>query len=353
MSSINEDRQTLMYKGCLRLKIEGNGSKVTFQTNKELSLLYCPIQKVGSTFWRPILKNKVTVDAYIQTTAQYDAKNILGEKHEKPLKFVFVRNPYERALSGYVDKLFGTNTQFWKQSGQHIVRTFRHYPSNHSLLCGHDVTFLEYFQYIIHAENTLIKRNVHFSPMFHHCNLCSEKYDFIGKLETFKDDASYILNVLAERGRNNYKDDLIIDEQTEGNRLENKIHLIYNMKRDIEMCIPFYEALTRTWRNFQIRGLIGKNVSMPITKEESHRIQRDEVKTIVVEAWKKSGGRDYRMNNKLEAFREAYETIPVNLLENFISAFRPDFELLGYDPRPSTIFDKTGTNNKTFNYFKL
>lgn len=81
------------------------------------NLLYCQIQKVGSTFIRNLLSKVIEY-----STASKTRTSLMRLQNWKDLgflklhsviqnsdKFMFVRDPYSRVLSGYVDKLFSPN----------------------------------------------------------------------------------------------------------------------------------------------------------------------------------------------------------------------------------------------------
>lgn len=111
------------------------------------------------------------------------------------LKFVFVRNPFERLLSAYRDKLNPGNKYFQTEFGRKIVRTYRLNASQESLLLGHDVTFREFIQYLInfHSSDEKAVFNEHWRPVFDMCLPCVVRYDIVGKYETINDDAWLVL----------------------------------------------------------------------------------------------------------------------------------------------------------------
>lgn len=94
------------------------------------------------------------------------------------VRFMFVREPYSRLLSAFVDKLFCPNPYFWKSIGTYIMKNFRTNATEASMNCGHDVTFPEVVKYVIHAQQTGKHRDGHFIPTHDHCNLCLVKYHF-------------------------------------------------------------------------------------------------------------------------------------------------------------------------------
>ena len=91
--------------------------------------------------------------------SQYNVEEI---KHrlDNYMKFMFVRHPLERLLSAYRNKSYdnkpserflnvSANEYFRLHYGTTITKEYRANPSNESLLRGHDVTFLEFFSYLI------------------------------------------------------------------------------------------------------------------------------------------------------------------------------------------------------------
>ena len=127
------------------------------------NLVYCQIQKVGSTFIRNLLRKvsqqgKISSDNRLQRLTEQTGIGF-AELHyaiHQSDKFMFVREPYSRVLSGYVDKLFSPNTQYWKATGSYIVSKIRKNADPLSLRCGHDVTFAEFVRYIIQSEIRII-----------------------------------------------------------------------------------------------------------------------------------------------------------------------------------------------------
>lgn len=79
------------------------------------------------------------------------------------------------------------------------MKDIRMHPSILSLSCGHDVSFPEFVKFIIFSEKTLRMGDRHFMPMYEHCWPCQIKYDVIGKMETFKNDSIYILQILQKK----------------------------------------------------------------------------------------------------------------------------------------------------------
>lgn len=318
---------------------------IALKVEQKYPIGYCAIPKLASTFWKRVLPSNNILQMGTNLTSQL-------QNHDNSFTFMFVRNPYERVLSGYVDKLFTPNTLFWGWTGEYIMKQgYRRNPSERSLRCGHDVTFSEFFRYLIHSEKERKKANAHFTPMYRQCGACRMHYDVIGHFETFAQDADFIFETILNKTGLDMSTNIDAGV-TERLRIENKIGLVFGMKQTILKCMNFQEALERVWRSLQIRGFLGKSVKMPLTLDESETFTAAQVIDVFLEARKKSSASDMRTNNK-EALVEAFRQVPISMLEMYLELYSPDFELYGYDKRPAAIFSRTNQINNTYKFFHI
>jgi len=181
-------------------------------------LLYCEVPKIACTNWKRILlmlTGKMnTTDPeqlrhilvhskyqrkYLRTLNTYDPKEILFKiKHY--YKFMFVREPLERIVSAYRDKFVTSNNQLFRlRYGRKIILRYRKFPTNHSLQYGDDVRFIEFVQYLLDLKGDK-EFEAHWRFYNQLCQPCQLGYDFIGKYETLKEDASFILEELGIKG---------------------------------------------------------------------------------------------------------------------------------------------------------
>lgn len=119
----------------------------------------------------------------------------LGELLEllpSALSFLFVRDPFERILSAYRNKLEGNRNSFYKALGNKIVHRFRHrsqaqlYPR-----CG--PTFEEFVRFLIEEHAAGRRFDEHWAPVYSFCTPCSVNFSIIGKTETFQRDSEFII----------------------------------------------------------------------------------------------------------------------------------------------------------------
>ncbi|XP_070175159.1 carbohydrate sulfotransferase 13-like [Littorina saxatilis] len=307
------------------------------------TITYCPIQKVGSTTWNAIFRSIHKV---------MKERNIPPVKIDTPpgkrdVLFAFVREPYGRLLSAYVDKIFAPNTVFWGMTGRYIVQHFRPNASNHSLECGHDVTFPEFVKYVIHSQTTGHHRDGHFIPTHDHCEMCRYPYTYIGHLETVKEDMPFILKAIHSPVGYN---------RTYGNEsLTNSFAMpLRGMRARVKSCMSLDEAARRVWKKMQIRGFIHKSIPFPLTRAHTRNISVEEVQAAGLAASARSRKLTDTRGQKQEAAREAYSMVDMADRDKLQQVLALDCHMFGFDLRPPHIFPATPHTPRThFSFFDL
>ena len=183
------------------------------QTSRALVLekekaIFCFIPKVGCSSWKvKILENRglLSKDDYkgldaisheqpmqdilakygIRTLSEYDlttAKWMLKSYY----KFLFVRDPFERLLSAYRDKMANPGNQHYRPKANNILKFFR---SNLTV-----PTFTMFLKSLVHTPPRMY--DIHWRPYDVMCNPCHVNYDVIGKLETLESDVGCVTSQL-------------------------------------------------------------------------------------------------------------------------------------------------------------
>ena len=85
--------------------------------------------------------------------------------------FSFVRHPFERLVSAYMDK---------------VVEESRWKPLSNLK------SFSEFVEFTL-KQNREKNVNIHMQPFVKRCHYCSIPYDVVGRIETFDEDVKYII----------------------------------------------------------------------------------------------------------------------------------------------------------------
>lgn len=261
----------------------------------------------------------------------------------------FVREPYARLLSAYVDKLFTPRADTWHKYAKPALEYARPGASRLERACSHNVTFPELVRYFIRTEldgldvhsdrSTRRRRDEHFAPISQQCNFCGTSYDFLGRQETFAEDTLGILAQLNISVVLTFSD---LDKEHEKYEMATLIRYTFENEivqvADTRGCMPREEVLRRLWKAFQIRGTLGAEEFFPLAPSDTLNISKEDFLKIAMKAYDRSAGVPKRKSNKEESMLEAYSMIsrPNRLLLRRI--FDEDFKFFGYNPDHPLVF---------------
>nr|XP_048687811.1 carbohydrate sulfotransferase 11 isoform X1 [Caretta caretta] len=180
--------------------------------DEDHEMIYCYVPKVACTNWKRIMMvltgrgkysdpmeipaNEAHISSNLKTLNQYSIPEI-NHRLKSYMKFLFVREPFERLVSAYRNKFTQKyNTSFHKRYGTKIVRRQRKNATQEALRKGDDVKFEEFVAYLIDPHTQREEPfNEHWQTVYSLCHPCHIHYDLIGKYETLEDDSNYILQL--------------------------------------------------------------------------------------------------------------------------------------------------------------
>ncbi|XP_078382299.1 carbohydrate sulfotransferase 11-like [Oculina patagonica] len=198
---MNLERQATVREFCK----QNNRSNETVNTKKldniivdeKFKILFCYIPKVSCSQWKTVMAslNRTKSRNWIHDAGNFKfLHQYPTDEAEKMLKsyfkFVFVREPFERLLSAYLDKFYGgQDPGFHKNFGQEIIRRYR--PGGKPE--DKNITFDEFVNYVINIGDGYW--NEHWKTYDKLCYPCGVHYDFIGRFENLEDEARYVLEI--------------------------------------------------------------------------------------------------------------------------------------------------------------
>ncbi|XP_052254853.1 uncharacterized protein LOC127860657 [Dreissena polymorpha] len=329
------------------------------------NITFCSMAKTGSTFWGRVFvmateqdPNKYSQPYDVSLSEVYggigkrftlNTNVTLNHDH---FSFMFVRNPYSRILSAYVDKLVPPNPTFWRYFGLKAIAQFREgmdkapkstrkeaKHNNDTTLVGHDVTFAEFVRFVTDAELHQESPNPHISSVKKHCRPCSSFFTFIGKLENIAEDGSYIMNKIGISKKAITALETNISNLTKDDAITDSIRGPFGWKKDVLKHMSWDKALQRLWLKLQMRGLIEKDIKLELSDQQIMSMTSDRLIDIAREAHARSDPGKLKQQSKAVQ-KEAFASVPLKDLTAFRDAFKDDFTLLGYDPSPQEIFNR-------------
>ena len=220
VSDIQEHRQQLMSEGCRKLSNIVNRTIRAWHEmyyDDQMDYVYCLVSKAACTslkstlmmlngnlskFQRPekipwgMVHDHRNSDKYIERLEKVPpAYRYLRFKDNRYFTFMFVREPLERLVSAYRDKLAEHD---YRHLDVTIVQKYRPHEYNASMK-RYNVTFAEFVRYVLdeHAAGRELDR--HWIPQNELCRVCQLRWDFIGHHETLLEDADYVVSKLKSR----------------------------------------------------------------------------------------------------------------------------------------------------------
>jgi Sulfotransferase family len=177
-------------------------------------LIYCPIPKAASSNWKYLIRKFEGLDDYLDLSKAHspelsglryltdyspaEVERILNDPSY--FKFTFVRDPYSRTLSCYLNK--------FQNHGEEYVRTeYRsflaqlfdwRYAREVAIESEPRPSFSAFVDEI--AKQTPFEMNAHWAPQTLLCGLGEMPYDFVGKMEHLQADVEHVFNKIGRPG---------------------------------------------------------------------------------------------------------------------------------------------------------
>ena len=196
-----------------KLPWDKKGELQQFLIDDDNKFIYCAVPKVGTTPMRMTLLRLRNVSRLKLTEGSVHSPKFwrrlsdkefnateLSKRQNTHFKFLFVREPFHRLLSGYKDKFMGRNRRYTNRFRKLIVKALRPKDEEKVATETNNVTFTEFLTYLLSDRNPMI-RDGHWKQAQKLCFPCAFDFDFIGHFETLQEDADYLLIKTGFNGR--------------------------------------------------------------------------------------------------------------------------------------------------------
>ncbi|KAK8400898.1 hypothetical protein O3P69_002575 [Scylla paramamosain] len=226
-ADLQERRVERLRRGCETLGLEQTMSKIVMKhllVDLTHNVLFCYVPKVASTSWKRLWFLMVRAAkrdeimslprAYVHgpTLSTLGNDKFSDDARETMLgtfkKILFTRNPLERVVSAYRDKLETEDVESSYDFHKHIGREVERMARGKVTSGGHDVTFKEFVEFLVTPMNgttwTEGQRNEHWRPTVDLCAPCLIQYDAIGRYENLEKEGREALEWM---GAGKYADD--------------------------------------------------------------------------------------------------------------------------------------------------
>ncbi|XP_045182027.2 carbohydrate sulfotransferase 9-like [Mercenaria mercenaria] len=365
------ERKGLLQEACVKYKrynpiCERKTAGFNYKYVNESNLVYCAIEKTGSTLWKRILhviggwsnsSNPTSIkseaaDTYHGgfETLENSTMDEMQEIFNNSDSIMFVRDPFTRLFSAWLDKLYSPNHYYWTNIGPLIVKSERlskeEWNSSH-VTCASDISFTEFINFTIKEVTFKMCADGHFSPSHKHCLPCLIPFDYIGKYETFKEDTTYLLNKLNLSHKVTFDD---FETDAARDAIRDSTEWVFSQKEKLLECnVTFHCALFKVWNRMQSRGFISTKIKFPFESvDEVKNVTKDDIISVLTKAYRESDPNETK-GNRMEALRQAFQHLPSKLRTRLVLAFKVDFAMFGYDRNPEYLNKPLQTS---FNYFK-
>lgn len=177
---------------------------------KDKNFVFTFIPKAACTNWKCILRSLAGYQDYLNVSLAHDrvksgltylntvndADAILND--HKVAKYCFVRDPYSRVLSAYLNKIepYVTGERDKNQGNvffYEVYESIKSYVEEDDELIKVDFySFLKWLSY----SNSYFVNNEHWFPQNRILHLDKIKYDFIGRMESIEQDSGVLLGLM-------------------------------------------------------------------------------------------------------------------------------------------------------------
>ena len=116
-------------------------------------------------------------------------------------KFVMMRNPLERVVSGFRDKIERHNESFGSPTkwvwARRLIFKNAHPDLQQELARFTDIKFSDFIAFWLNHGRSRLSENDHFTPIIEICQPCTARFDYYGNFNHFDRDAAVLIDKIG------------------------------------------------------------------------------------------------------------------------------------------------------------
>ncbi|KAK7065144.1 hypothetical protein SK128_009141 [Halocaridina rubra] len=216
VQNILEERYHKVLENCLAvlspLELEKPINSKEFLISEKYKLIWCNIFKSASSSWLYnflVMAGVKEKDMKVSQTSpiEFARTHYKRPSSEKLLSYLFnpsveytsfiiVRDPFERLLSAYRDKIESQSQKYYKHLRCKIEKDYAPKVLNPK---GRDCkpSFPAFVDYVIDEHSKGNTPNEHWAPYYTFCSPCQVHFDYILHFETLAADEAYLVNAVS------------------------------------------------------------------------------------------------------------------------------------------------------------
>ncbi|XP_068220042.1 carbohydrate sulfotransferase 11-like [Palaemon carinicauda] len=179
-----------------------------FLISEKYKLIWCNIFKAASSSWlhkfivmagytdKDMKKKRMSLVEFARTYA-YNRPSVRELDsflaREDFSSFIIVRNPFERLLSAFRDKIESLKKPFYRPLRCYIQKT---YGSQDFKFPDCQPSFSEFVDYVIDEHSNGNALDEHWAPYYKFCSPCQAKFDYVLHFETLDEDEAFLVNAI-------------------------------------------------------------------------------------------------------------------------------------------------------------
>ncbi|XP_058826419.1 carbohydrate sulfotransferase 11 [Topomyia yanbarensis] len=203
------ERRTLLWNVCAEHRIIGKYAPNAWEffISPGHGIAWCSIFKAASSTWMYYFNLLGGYDTHFLQRTRASPIDLARRRFPRPhtselnehlsntISFLIVREPFERLVSAYRDKLEGSRNRYYKLLGEQIIIKFRKKKNEDRFMQKQPKgpTFREFLEFLVSHYKSGGRFDEHWSPIYSFCTPCSINFTLIAKVESFQRDSEYII----------------------------------------------------------------------------------------------------------------------------------------------------------------